>query len=127
MYSYQRAKVTCILSCRPVGGQGGVHRDPNAITRQHTVSFFFQTHARRCGDGKHVKVKKRQRQDILRFRADARKLILESNIILSCFKNITTLKLILSLILQRFCIPNLYLGLFRHTCMLNRTFLTKSI
>ena len=29
-------------------------------------------------DGKHVKVKKRQRQDILRFRADARKLILGS-------------------------------------------------
>ena len=28
--------------------------------------------------GKHVKVKKRQRQDILRFRADARKLILGS-------------------------------------------------
>ena len=28
--------------------------------------------------GKHVKVKKRRRQDILRFRADARKLILGS-------------------------------------------------
>ena len=28
--------------------------------------------------GKHVKVKKRQRQDILRFRADARKMILGS-------------------------------------------------
>ena len=34
---------------RPVGGQRGVHRDPNAIAAQHAARFFFQTHARRCG------------------------------------------------------------------------------
>ena len=39
---------------------------------------FFQTHARRCGVVSNVKVKKRRRQDILRFRAHARKLILGS-------------------------------------------------
>ena len=60
---------------RPVGGQRVVHRDPNAIAAQRVERFFSNTCQKMLG-GKHVKVKKRRRQDILRFRADARKLIL---------------------------------------------------
>ena len=41
-------------------------------------SDFFFKHMLKVGGGKHVKVKKLQRQDILRLRADARKLILGS-------------------------------------------------
>ena len=36
------------VECRPVGGQRGVHRDPNAIAAQRAARFF-ETHARRCG------------------------------------------------------------------------------
>ena len=53
----------------------GVHKGPNAIAAQRAARFFSNT-CQRIPAGKHVKVKKRQRQDILRFRADARKLIL---------------------------------------------------
>ena len=53
MYSHQRSKVTCMwkiifVECRPVGGQWGGHRDPNAIAAQ-LAAQFFQTHARKCG------------------------------------------------------------------------------
>ena len=65
------------LECRPVGGQRGVHRDPNAIAAQRAARFFSNTCQGMWG-GKHVKVKKRRRQDVLRFRADVRKLILGS-------------------------------------------------
>ena len=40
--------------------------------------FFFKHICQKMRGGKHVKVKKRRRQDILRFCADARKLILGS-------------------------------------------------
>ena len=65
------------VECRYVGGQGGVHMDPNAIAAQRAVRFFSNTCQKMRG-GKHVKVKERQREDILRFCADARKLILGS-------------------------------------------------
>ena len=62
------------VECRPVGGQRGVHRDPNAIAGQRVTRFFSNTCQKmRCG--KHVKIKKQRRQDILCFLADARKLI----------------------------------------------------
>ena len=83
MYSHQRSKVTCMwkivfVECRPVGGQrGGVHRDPNAIAARHAARFFSKTFQKMRG-GKHVKVKKWRHQNILRFRALARKLILGS-------------------------------------------------
>ena len=44
---------------------------------QHAARFFSNTCQKMRG-GKHVKVKKWQRQDTLRFRADAQKLILGS-------------------------------------------------
>ena len=69
-------KIICV-ECRPVGVQRGVHRDPNAIAAQRTARFFSNT-CRKMRGGKHVKVKKRRCQDILRFRTDARKLILGS-------------------------------------------------
>ena len=69
------------VECPPVGGQrgggGGVHWDPNANAAKRTARFFFK-HMPEDAGGKHVKVKKRQNQDILRFRADAGKLILGS-------------------------------------------------
>ena len=79
MYSHQWSKFTCMwkiifVECRPVGGQRGVHRDPNPIFAQRAAWFFSNTCEKMRG-GKHVKVKKRRRQDILRFRADAQKLI----------------------------------------------------
>ena len=82
MYSQQRSKVTCMwkiifVECRPVGGQRGVHRDPNAIAAQRTARLFSNTCQKMRG-GKHVKIKKQRRQDILRIRSDARKLILGS-------------------------------------------------
>ena len=82
MYSHQRSKVTCkwkiiFVECRPVGGQRGVHRDPNAIAAQRAARFFSNTCQKMRG-GKHVKVKKWRRLDIMRFRADVRKLILGS-------------------------------------------------
>ena len=43
---------------------------------RNTQRDFFTNTCQKMGDGQHVKVNKRQRQDILRFRADARKLIL---------------------------------------------------
>ena len=59
--------------CRPIGGQREIHRDPNAIAAQRTARFFFffffffpNTYQKMRG-GKHVKVKKRQRQDICVF------------------------------------------------------------
>ena len=55
------------VECRPVGGQRGVHRDPNTIAAQRAARFFSNT-----------EVKKLRRQDILRFRDDTRKLILGS-------------------------------------------------
>ena len=57
------------VECRPVGGQRGVHRDPNAIAAQRAARFFFFKHMPEDQGGKHVKVKKGRRQDILRFRA----------------------------------------------------------
>ena len=30
------------VECRPVGGQRGVHRDPNAIAAQCAARFFFK-------------------------------------------------------------------------------------
>ena len=66
------------VECRAVGGQRGVHRDPNAIAAQCAARFFFSNTCQKMRGGKHVKVKKRRRQDILRFRADTRKLILGS-------------------------------------------------
>ena len=53
--------------CRPVGGQrgGGVHRDPYAIAAQRAARFFFSNTCQKMRGGKHVKVKKRRRQDIL--------------------------------------------------------------
>ena len=65
------------VECRPVGGQRGVHTDPNAIAAQRAVQFFSNTCQKMQG-GKHVKVKKRRCQDILRFQADVQKLILGS-------------------------------------------------
>ena len=65
------------FECRPVGGQRGFHRDPNTIAAQRVARFFSNTCQKMRG-GKHVKVKKRRRQNILRFCADARKLILGS-------------------------------------------------
>ena len=31
------------VQCRPVSGQRGVHRDPNAITAHHVARFFSNT------------------------------------------------------------------------------------
>ena len=83
MYSHQRSKVTCMwkiifVECRPVGGQRGSIGGPNAIAAQRMARFFSNTCQKMRG-GKHVKVKKRRRQDILHFCcADAQKLILGS-------------------------------------------------
>ena len=80
MYSHQRSKVTCrwkIIFVSFRWWSTGVHRDPNAIAAQRAARFFSNTCQKMRG-GKHVKVKKRQRQDILRFRTAARKLILGS-------------------------------------------------
>ena len=83
MYNHQRSKVTCkwkIIfwsSVVPLVVIGGVHRDPNAIAAQRAARFFSNT-CQKMRDGKHVKVKKRRRQDILSFRADTKKLILGS-------------------------------------------------
>ena len=82
MYSHQRSKVTCmwkiiLASVVQLVVNGGVHRDPNAIAAQRVARFFSNTCQKMQGV-KHVKVKKRRRQDILRFRASARKLILGS-------------------------------------------------
>ena len=46
LYNYQKSKVTCIwkiifFECHPVGRQGRVHRDPNAIAAQRAACFFF--------------------------------------------------------------------------------------
>ena len=30
------------VECRPVGGQRGVHRDPNTIAAQRAARFFFK-------------------------------------------------------------------------------------
>ena len=84
MCSHQSSKIKCMwkiifVECRPVGGQGGgVHRDPSAITAQSAARFFFPNTCQKNWGGKHVTVKKRQRQVILRFCADAQKLILGS-------------------------------------------------
>ena len=74
MYSHQRSKVTCMwkiifVQCRPVGGQRGVHRDPNEIAAQRSGQFFSNTCQKMRG-GMYVIVKERWREDILRFRAD---------------------------------------------------------
>ena len=50
------------VECPPVVGQGGIHRDPNAIAAQCAMRFFSNTFQKVQG-GKHVKVKKRQRQN----------------------------------------------------------------
>ena len=31
------------VECHPVGGQRGVHRDPNVIAVQHAAQFFSNT------------------------------------------------------------------------------------
>ena len=49
-------KIIFVL-CHPIGGQWGVHRDPNVIT---TRRDFFQTCQKMQG-GKHVKVEKQLR------------------------------------------------------------------
>ena len=76
----QRSRVCGKLflsSVVPLVVNRGVHRDPNAIAAQRAVRFFPNTCQKMWG-GKRVKVKKRRRQDILRFRAHAQKLILGS-------------------------------------------------
>ena len=78
MYSYQKSKVTYMwkityVECLPVVFEG-VHRVPNAIASQQKAGFFSSTCQKMRG-GKYVTVKKQQRQNIQRFRADARKLI----------------------------------------------------
>ena len=75
-----------MASFLPLVVNGCVDMDPNPIAEQRAARFFFfQTQAKRCVvvsivvvsmTGK--KVKRRQRKDILRFRADARKLIFGS-------------------------------------------------
>ena len=50
------------VECRPVGGQWGVHRDPNAIAAQCGGLFFFR-HFKLPQDAEGRKVR---RQDILR-------------------------------------------------------------
>ena len=45
------------VECRPVGGQRGVHRDPNTIGAQHAAQFFSNTCQKMRG-GKYVKVRK---------------------------------------------------------------------
>ena len=83
MYSHQRSKVTCMwkiifVECHPVGGlREGSIGTLTQLSRNAGRDFFFK-HMPEDAGGKHVKVKKRGRQDILRFRADARKLILGS-------------------------------------------------
>ena len=67
MYSHQRSKVTClwkinVVERHPSGGQG-VHWDPNAIATQRAMHYLPNTCQKMRG-GKHVKVEKRQRQDI---------------------------------------------------------------
>ena len=63
------------VECHPIGGQRGVYIG----TLTHDAIFFFSNTCQKMRDGKHVKVKTRQLQDIfLRLRADARKLILGS-------------------------------------------------
>ena len=52
------------VECRPIGGQRAVPRDPNTIATQRLARFFSNTYQKMRG-GKHVKVKKRRRQDIL--------------------------------------------------------------
>ena len=71
------------VECRPVGDQRGGGSIGTLMQLPHNTRCdfffeFFQTHARKMRGRKHVKVKKRRRRDILRFRADARKLILGS-------------------------------------------------
>ena len=83
MYSHQRSNVTCMwkivfVDCRPVGGQGGSIGTLTQLPRNARRDFFFSNTCQKMRGGKHVKVKKRWRQDILCFRADARKLILGS-------------------------------------------------
>ena len=48
------------VECRLVGGQRGIHRDPKTIAAKRAARFFSNT-CQKIGDGKHVKVKKRQR------------------------------------------------------------------
>ena len=68
---HQRSKVTCKMYvenyfCRVSSRRWsrGVHMDPYAIARQRAERFFSNTCQKMRG-GKHVKVKKRQRRDIL--------------------------------------------------------------
>ena len=56
----------------------GPHRDPSAIAAQPLVWFFFSNTSQKMRGGKHVKIKKQQRQNILRFCAGKQKLILGS-------------------------------------------------
>ena len=82
MYSHQRSKVTWMwkivfVECCPFGDQWGVNSDPNnTIAAQRAAQFFLFKHVPEDAGSKHVKVKKWQRQDILHFCADERKLIL---------------------------------------------------
>ena len=66
-----------LVEHRPVDGQGGFIGTLTQLLHNVWHDFFSNTCQKMWG-GKHVKVKKRQRQDILRFGADARKLILGS-------------------------------------------------
>ena len=62
------------VECRPVGGQWG---SIGTLTQRCTILFKHMPEDG-GGGGKHVKVKKQQRQDTMRFRADLHKLILGS-------------------------------------------------
>ena len=44
------------VKCRPVGGQQGVHRDPNAIAAQRAARLISNT-CQKMRDGKHVKAR----------------------------------------------------------------------
>ena len=65
------------VECRPVGGQRGVHSLTQFPLNAQRDDVFANT-CQKIRGGKHVKVKKRRRQDIMRFLADARTLILGS-------------------------------------------------
>ena len=66
-----------LSSVVPLVVNGGSIGTLTQLPRNARRDFFFK-HMPEDADGKNVKVKKRRRQDILHFRADAQKLILGS-------------------------------------------------
>ena len=65
------------VECRPVGDQWGSIEPLTQLLRNARRDIFSNTCQKMQG-GKNVKVKKRQRQDIVRFCANAPKLIFGS-------------------------------------------------